>query len=188
MSYPTGASPDRGQPAAGPILPGPDKLPATSQEHREEILPQASFPACSTMVLPPILMRALQCLKSVIHVPCKDSLSKVWHKPLKRPLCDVVFGPLTILVALLWTHSFVNAPLKNVAPSPGHSAPDIVRPAQSTVRLLTFLDLDTVLLFVQIQIALVFGGFVFVLFSNSCIILLSFVELVVYSNPRFHFP
>lgn len=33
-------------------------------------------------------------------------------KPLKHSLYDMVFRPLTILVALLWTHSFVNVPLK----------------------------------------------------------------------------
>lgn len=67
--------PTGGQPAAGPVLPVPGKLPVISQECWEEVLPPGSFPAPSMMVLPPLLMIALQCLKSVIHIPLKNSLS-----------------------------------------------------------------------------------------------------------------
>lgn len=79
-------------------------------------------------------------------------------KSFKQSLYGMVFRPLTILVALLWTHSFVNVPLKM-----GHAALDTVLQMLSTRSeysgTVTFLYLDHILLLVQIQIALV--GFLF---------------------------
>lgn len=104
----------RGQPAAGPVLPVPGKLPLISQERWEGVFPLGSFPAPSMMVLPPHESPPVS--QVCYPFPLKEFSKLSVAKCLKRSLYVAVFRPLTILATFLWTHLFVNVPL-NMGPA-----------------------------------------------------------------------
>lgn len=75
-------------------------------------------------------------------------------KSLKHSLYDVVFRPLTIPVALLWTHSFVNVPREcGSRPWTQRCRPCLTSSERSVA--VAVLDLGSVLLLAQTKIALV---------------------------------
>lgn len=96
--------------------------------------------------------------------PLKEFSKPSVAKCLKLSLYDMVFRPLNILATLLWTHSLVNVPLKM---GPADMVHQMLSTSSKYSGTVTVLDLDSVLLFAQIHIALV-GFLLCFLIATSC--------------------